>query len=114
MYMYVQFFFQQCSAPLQNNLIHVLFDTLFFLILFLQNHGSVQNIYIKVGCKGLYIARICEPRHEKTSSLHMRKQKTQISFAVTAKLISAFVFATWKVQYLFFLNTKFQASSHLQ
>ena len=25
-----------------------------------------------------------------------------------------FVFATWIVQYLFFLNTKFQASSHLQ
>ena len=28
------------------------------------------------------------------------KTKTQISFAVTAKLISAFVFATWIVQYL--------------
>ena len=40
------------------------------------------------------------------------KTKTQIS--LTAKLISAFVFATWIVQYLFFLNTKFQASSHLQ
>ena len=31
-----------------------------------------------------------------------------------AKLISVFVFATWIVQYLFFLHTKFQASSHLQ
>ena len=30
------------------------------------------------------------------------------------KLISAFVFATWIVQSLFYLNTKFQASSHLQ
>ena len=37
------------------------------------------------------------------------KTKTQISFAVTAKLISAFVFATRIVQSLFFLNTKFQA-----
>ena len=37
----------------------------------------------------------------------------QISFAVTAKLISAFVFATRKVQFLFFLNPKFQASSCL-
>ena len=36
-----------------------------------------------------------------------------ISFAVTAKLISAFVFATRIVQTLFFLNLKFQASSHL-
>ena len=33
--------------------------------------------------------------------------------AVTAKLISAFVFATWIVQFLFFLNPKIQASSHL-
>ena len=40
------------------------------------------------------------------------KTKTQISFAVTAKLISAFVFATRIVQCLSFLNTKFQASSH--
>ena len=37
----------------------------------------------------------------------------QISFAVAAKLISAFVFATRVVQFLFFLNPKFQASSHL-
>ena len=28
-------------------------------------------------------------------------------------MISAFVFATWKVQSLYFLNPKFQASSHL-
>ena len=40
------------------------------------------------------------------------KTKTQISFAVTAKLISAFVFATQLVQSLYFLNPKFQASSH--
>ena len=40
------------------------------------------------------------------------KTKTQISFAVTAKLISAFVFATWILQSLFFLKLKFQASSH--
>ena len=33
--------------------------------------------------------------------------------AVTAKLISAFVFATQIVQSLYFLNPKFQASSHL-
>ena len=38
---------------------------------------------------------------------------TQISFAVTAKLISAFVFATRIVKSLYFLNPKFQASSHL-
>ena len=41
------------------------------------------------------------------------KTKTQISFGVTAKLISAYVFATWIVQPLFFLNPKFQACSNL-
>ena len=41
------------------------------------------------------------------------KTKTQISCAVTAQMISAFVFATWIVQYLFFLNPKFPVSSHL-
>ena len=41
------------------------------------------------------------------------KTKKQISFAVTAKLISAFVFATQIVQSLYYLNPKFQASSHL-
>ena len=54
-----------------------------------------------------------EPRSEKTGFLHYAKTKTQISLPVTAKLISAFVFATWIVQSLFYLNPKFQASSHL-
>ena len=39
------------------------------------------------------------------------KTKTQISCAVTAQLISVFIFAAWIVQSLFFLNLKFQASS---
>ena len=41
------------------------------------------------------------------------KTKTQISSAVTEKLISAFVFAIQIVQSLYYLNTKFQAFSHL-
>ena len=51
-----------------------------------------------------------EPRCEKTASA---KTKTQISFAVTTKLISAFVFAIRIVQSLYYVNLKFQASSHL-
>ena len=35
------------------------------------------------------------------------------TWSVTAKLISAFVFATQIVQSLYFINPKFQASSHL-
>ena len=54
-----------------------------------------------------------EPRREKTGFLHMRKTKAQISFAVTVKLISTFVFTTQMVQSLYFLNPKFQASRHL-
>ena len=54
-----------------------------------------------------------EPRREKTGFLHMLKTKLQISFAVTAKLISAFVFAIQILQSLYFLNLKFQASNHL-
>ena len=41
------------------------------------------------------------------------KTKAHISFAVTAKLISAFVFATRIVHFMCFLNPKFSASSNL-
>ena len=41
------------------------------------------------------------------------KTKTQISCAVSAQLISAFVFAIRIVQSLYYLNPKFQASGHL-
>ena len=54
-----------------------------------------------------------EPRREKTGFFAYAKTKAQISFAVTAKLISAFVFATRIVYFLFFLYPKFQASSLL-
>ena len=53
-----------------------------------------------------------EPRHE-NFFFSYAKTKTQISFAVTAKLISAFVFTTWIVQSLFYLSPKSQATSHL-
>ena len=59
-------------------------------------------------------AEAFEPRCEKTGFLHMRKQRrTQISCAVTAQLISAFVFAIRIKQTPYYLNPKFQASSHL-
>ena len=65
--------------------------------------------------------QINEPPYKKTNNMHKRnrifayaKTKVQISFAVTATLISAFVFATCIVQFLFYLNPKFVASSILQ
>ena len=48
-----------------------------------------------------------EPPHKQFA---YAKTKAQISFSVTVKLISAFVFATRIVQFLFYLNPKFQAS----
>ena len=54
-----------------------------------------------------------DPRREKNLLFAYVKTKKQISFAVTAKLISTFVFATRIVQSLYFLNPKFQGSSHL-
>ena len=49
----------------------------------------------------------------KNGIIAFAKTKAQISFAVTAKLISAFVFASRIVQLLSFLNPKFQVSGHL-
>ena len=43
----------------------------------------------------------------------LEETKAQISFAVTAKLISVFVYAKRILQSLYYLNPKFQASSHL-
>ena len=60
-----------------------------------------------------YAPKLYEPRHEKTGFFAYAKKNTQVSFAVTAKLISAFVFATRIVQSLYFLNPKFQASRHI-
>ena len=51
-----------------------------------------------------------EPLHGETNNLHRRKQRRR---SVTAKLICVFVFATRIVQFLFFLNPTFQASSLL-
>ena len=73
---------------------------------------DVEAIFTFLNCyKYLETVFLIEPRYEKTGFLHVRKQRRRS--ASTAKLISAFVFATRIVQSLFFLNPKFQASSHL-
>ena len=54
-----------------------------------------------------------EPCHEKPCFFAYANKKVLISCSVTAKLISAFVFATQIVQSLCFLNPKFPASSNL-
>ena len=65
----------------------------------------------------LQVLSTFEPPYGKTKNLPRRKQRrrsasrSQISFAVNAKLISAFVFATRIAHFLFILNPKVQASS---
>ena len=49
-----------------------------------------------------------------TKTAFCTKTRAQMSCTVTTHLISAFVFATRIVQFLYFLNLKFQASSHHQ
>ena len=56
---------------------------------------------------------IIEPGHEKTGFLHMRNKDADQLCGNREADQRAFVFATWIVQSLYFLNPKFQASSHL-
>ena len=51
--------------------------------------------------------RVYDTKSSENQHFAYAKTKTQISFEVTAKLISAFDFATWIVQDLYFLNTQF-------
>ena len=75
---------------------------------------SITTIKSAGTCKkcqhGLY-----ELRHEKIRFLLMRKQRRRsaVQCAVTAQLISAFVFATRIVQFLLYLHPKFQDSNIL-
>ena len=80
---------------------------------------SSEDLSLPCAKEKLYRYKLClvaqavhlfEPPHGKTT-ICIGKTKAPISFAVTAKLISAFVFATRIVQFLLHLNPKFQASS---
>ena len=74
-----------------------------------QNHSPFLEIKMKKKKSNSKSTNRFEPRENRLFAY--AKTKRQISFAV--KLISAFVFATRIVQSPFFLNPKFQASSHL-
>ena len=60
-----------------------------------------------------YESFIYELPHGKKQIFAYAKTKAHISFTVTAKLISTFVFAPRIVQFLYFLNPEFPASNHL-
>ena len=77
---------------------------------------TVKSVIFLSFWQGMFsqkLSVISEPHHEKNRIFAWAKTKTQISFAVTAKLISAFVFATWIVQFLIYLLQIFRVSSLL-
>ena len=93
------------------------------------------SVLIEISCSAeLSMKKVLEPRvldtipqHSCCITMHLlnklfyfcrcmgayAKTNAQISFAVTAKLISAFVFATQIVQFLYFLNEKFRTSNSI-
>ena len=78
-----------------------------------------MNTHRLPGKTNAYYYLLSDLRHDmRKPFLHLRKPvfayaktKAQISCAVTARMISAFVFATCMVLYLYFLNPKCQASN---
>ena len=79
-----------------------------FWPLSLMSHDSIK--LFKYMSRHMGKPKICLGENKGADQL---RSNCKASFAVTAKLISAFVFATQIVQFLFYLNPKFQASSHL-
>ena len=72
-----------------------------------KHKGKVGH---SIGVKGLVMYSSGSWENQQSAQA---KTKAQISFAVTANLISAFVFATRIVQFLYFLKPKFPASNLL-
>ena len=87
-----------------------------FIIVLFQFESSFQFFYTTcfseiINTSMFYIP--FKPPHRKTNNLHRRKQRCRSASRFSAKLISAFVYATRIVQFLLYLTPKFQASSHL-
>ena len=77
-----------------------------------ENNRSLVTLTAYCHCLSWIVHLIWAPSWENQQFAYA-KTKAQISFAVTAKLISTFVFTTRIVQCLLYLTPKFQASSLL-
>ena len=76
-----------------------------------KTDGSVEVGIGDVGWELIFLAfRKVRATYRENQIFAYVKTKAQISFAVTAQLICAFVFVTKIVQFLSLLNQKFQAS----
>ena len=72
--------------------------------------NNIMCVHVHVCVSGCSLKLCNEPRHEKASLYAYAGAETRISCAVTAQLIVAFDFAIRIVQFLYYLNPKFQAS----
>ena len=86
-----------------------LFAPLMYVFIYLVMSGLLSGRLLGNICSPFDLSRVIR----KPDFCHA-KTKAQISFAVTAKLISAFVFATRIVHFFFVLNLKFSASVLVQ
>ena len=77
-----------------------------------RNLSNMLNIEIQIHI-WLLLKLLYEPHYEKICFCHMRTKKVQISLRIRAVWSVPLLFAAWIVQYLFFLNSKFQHSSKL-
>ena len=100
------------------------FSRVLFLSCMSNQANSVKSIYLpplKYRNSSIFMIEVCRKNKSYIVSIIIlaapwenqhsayAKTRAQISFAVTAKLISSFVFATRIVKFLFFLNPKFPA-----
>ena len=82
-----------------------------FIISCISNFRLCANSHLYITPSNILQVQPYEPGREKTCFFaYMRKQRRR---SVTAQLISAFVFATQKVQSIYLLNPKFQAHNDL-
>ena len=78
---------------------------------FISFMGIIQCCLCKEHYPDKLNSHTFEPPHEKTNNMHIQNQRRRS--AQNAKLISAFVFATRRLQFLYFLNPKFSVSIQL-
>ena len=95
-------FYMSITCTVLNNSIFLIF--IFFTFIYHEHClFSLRKNKTKINRMSLVMRKV---------AFAYAKTKSQISCAVTGQLISAFAFATGIVESLFFLDPKFQASSH--
>ena len=87
----------------------VVYNCLF--VISMENRSVISVSFLQALRRDQFLCLFLDkmPPHGKANNLHRQKQRRRS--ASRLKLISAFVYATWIVHFLSYLNPKFQASS---